>query len=51
MDDTKNVAPEYEQPKIVDYGDLVELTAGNNDGESLDASFPIATPKRQLTFS
>jgi hypothetical protein len=42
---------EYEAPRVQDYGDLVELTAGNSDGESTDAVFPIATPKRSLTFS
>lgn len=46
-----NTQPDYEAPHVQDYGDLVELTAGAADGESLDASFPVATPKRDLTFS
>jgi hypothetical protein len=43
--------PEYESPRVVDYGDLMQLTAGDADGESTDAAFPINTPKRLLTFS
>jgi hypothetical protein len=42
---------EYEAPQVVDYGDLVELTAGSSDGDSLDVAFPAGTPKRNLTFS
>ena len=42
---------EYEKPKVRDYGDLTELTAGNKNGNFLDASFNIHTPKSQLTFS
>ena len=42
---------EYEAPRVVDFGDLVELTAGQSDGESLDQAFPALTPKRNLTFS
>lgn len=42
---------EYEAPDIVDYGDLVELTAGSLDGDFTDAAFPTNTPKRDLTFS
>jgi len=30
----------YEQPAIVDYGDIVELTALTGDGNRLDADFP-----------
>ena len=41
----------YEAPKIADYGTLVELTAGQTDGEALDRDFPAGTPKRDLTFS
>lgn len=41
----------YETPKIVDFGDLVELTAQQTNGEFLDAAFPEGTPKSQLTFS
>lgn len=41
----------YEKPKVEDYGDLKDLTAGNKNGNNLDASFPIHTPKKLLTFS
>ena len=51
MKDTKEGTSEYEAPRVVDYGDLVELTAGQSDGENLDAAFPALTPKRNLTFS
>jgi hypothetical protein len=44
-------ATEYESPEVVDHGDLVELTAGQSDGEMTDAAFPVNTPKRSLTFS
>jgi hypothetical protein len=42
---------EYEAPKVVDYGDLLDLTGGQSDGEYLDADFPIGTAKSQLGFS
>jgi hypothetical protein len=41
----------YEAPKVVDYGTLVQLTAGQSDGDFTDRAFPINTPKRDLTFS
>lgn len=41
----------YEQPTIADYGDLVELTAQQTDGDFLDADFPAGTPRGDLTFS
>ena len=41
----------YEAPKIADYGTLVELTAGQADGDFTDRAFPANTPKRDLTFS
>jgi hypothetical protein len=41
----------YEAPKISDYGTLVELTAGQSDGNFTDQLFPILTPKKDLTFS
>ena len=31
---------EYEKPEIVDYGDLVELTAGTHGYGALDGTFP-----------
>jgi hypothetical protein len=42
---------EYVAPKIEDHGDLAELTAGTHTGENLDASFPVNTPKGNLTFT
>jgi hypothetical protein len=42
---------EYEAPQVVDFGDLVEMTAGQSDGDLTDSSFPVNTPKRDLTFS
>jgi hypothetical protein len=47
----KDNTTEYEAPRIEDHGDLAELTAGQKEGESTDASFPIHTPKKDLTFS
>jgi hypothetical protein len=41
----------YEAPKIVDYGTLAELTAGQQDGNFTDRDFPAHTPKKDLTFS
>jgi hypothetical protein len=41
----------YEKPKVVDYGTLAQLTAGNKNGNFLDATFPVHTPKNKLTFS
>ena len=41
----------YEAPRIVDHGTLVELTAGQSDGNFTDAAFPVNTPKKDLTFS
>ena len=42
---------EYESPEVVDYGDLVELTAAGTDGDCLDSDFPAGTNKGKLTFS
>jgi hypothetical protein len=50
MEKTAQV-PEYEKPKIADYGDLKDLTAGTQIGNFLDATFPTGTPRGQLTFS
>jgi hypothetical protein len=41
----------YEAPKIVDFGDLVELTAATQSGNYTDKDFPAGTPKDDLTFS
>jgi len=42
---------EYESPEVVDYGDLVELTAAGTDGDCLDADFPAGASRGKLTFS
>jgi len=49
--DNNESTVEYEAPRVVDFGDLVEMTAGQADGDLTDASFPVNTPKRDLTFS
>jgi hypothetical protein len=41
----------YEPPQVVDYGDLVELTAGGSNGGCLDADFAAGTKSNALTFS
>lgn len=38
---------EYEKPEIVDYGDLVDLTAGSQAAGLLDQTFP----REPITFS
>ena len=47
----KHAQVEYEQPEIVDYGDLRELTAASHTGPYTDATFPAHTPIQNLTFS
>ncbi len=42
---------DYEKPTIRDYGNLAQLTAGAHNGNFLDATFPVHTPKSALTFS
>lgn len=44
-------AKEYGAPQIVDYGDLVELTAAASDGAFTDAAFPPGTPRGDITFT
>jgi len=36
----------YEKPKITVYGDLTELTAGTNTGNTFDSSFQAGQPFR-----
>ena len=43
--------PTFEVPKVVDYGDLAQITAGQSSGSRLDATFPNGTPIPNLTFS
>ena len=42
---------EYEKPKVRDYGDLTELTAGTHNGFFTDAAFPPHTAFNKLTLS
>jgi hypothetical protein len=51
LDSSETQAIGYEPPAIVDYGDLVELTAAGFEGDCLDADFPAGTQKGRLTFS
>lgn len=41
----------FEAPKVVDYGDLAKITAGQATGQVTDATFPAGTPASSLTFS
>jgi hypothetical protein len=41
----------WAMPKLTVHGSIDEITLGLSDGDSLDATFPIHTPKRNLTFS
>lgn len=49
--DKKRDTLQFEEPKVVDYGDLSEITAHNTGGSNLDATFPVGTPKGDLTFT
>ena len=51
MESMKAPSTPYEKPSVVDYGDLVELTAGTSTGNFLDADFPAGTFRGDLTFS
>jgi hypothetical protein len=42
---------EYGAPQIVDYGDLVQLTAAAENGNFTDMAFPPGTPRGDITFS
>jgi hypothetical protein len=41
----------YETPRVVDYGTLVALTAGQLSGNFTDKDFPAHTALHDLTFS
>lgn len=51
MEKEPTPAVEYEKPRISDYGDLKDLTAGLHTGPATDAAFPPHTPFHKLTFS
>ena len=42
---------DYQTPTVVDYGELTEVTAGQEDGNFTDMAFPQNTPKQDITFS
>jgi hypothetical protein len=41
----------YESPELRVEGSVEELTHGADDGNFLDQSFPVNTPRGDLTFS
>jgi hypothetical protein len=45
------MAMDYSEPKVLDHGDLFEITAMMQDGEQTDRAFPAGTPRGELTFS
>lgn len=47
----KSIEADYEAPRVVDYGKLTDITAGQANGDSTDRAFPVITPKSLLTFS
>jgi hypothetical protein len=49
--DSKSQYKSYTKPVVEDLGDLVELTAHQQDGNFTDQDFPAGTPKGSLTFS
>jgi hypothetical protein len=51
MDKSTQQVPEYEKPKVDDYGDLKDITAGTQNGNFTDANFPRGTPRGLITFS
>jgi hypothetical protein len=48
---TNNENNAYEKPRVVDYGELLQLTAEGSDGDCLDADFAAGAKKSSLTFS
>ena len=51
MEEATQDVTAYEAPAVLDYGDLVALTAMHSDGNFTDQDFPAHTPKGALTFS
>ena len=41
----------YDAPKVQEIGSVHELTLASDNGNSLDQTFPVGTPKGDLTFS
>lgn len=46
-----NMSKAYVRPTLSVQGKLEAMTHGASDGNALDQSFPVDTPKNQLTFS
>jgi hypothetical protein len=42
---------DYREPKVVDYGDLKDVTAASASGSRLDKDFGVGTLIGDLTFS
>jgi hypothetical protein len=42
---------EYSAPTLTVYGDATQLTQGHVPGNYTDKTFPVNTPKKDLTFS
>jgi hypothetical protein len=42
---------DYREPKVVDYGDLKDVTAASSSGTHLDKDFSAGTLIGDLTFS
>ena len=40
----------YSAPKLVVHGDVQTLTQGNSVGDYTDATFPVNTPTKDITF-
>ena len=47
----KPITPQYQPPRITELGTVAALTQGNEDGAATDNSFPVGTPKPNVTFS
>jgi hypothetical protein len=41
----------YQSPMLTVIGSFEEITQGTSTGNYLDKTFPVGTPKDQLTFS
>jgi hypothetical protein len=41
----------YAAPQMRQHGAMEALTQGNKGGDFLDATFPVTTPRGDLTFS
>ncbi len=41
----------YQTPQLTVHGAVAQITQGNKDGDNLDRSFPVNTPKKNLLFS